>query len=96
MTNEHPEKVDPIYEYVDGQIEELRKELLSTERSIAILHVHFVSNLILSILQRYSRDRYETLNKAIKSQRDTALKKINKSDKPLDVAAQFTATLVVI
>jgi hypothetical protein len=96
MANNHPEKVDPIYEYVDREVEELRKELISMQRSIAILHVHFVSNLILAILQRYNRDRYETLNKPIKSQRDIALKKIKKSDKPLDVAYQFTSTLVVI
>lgn len=96
MANKHPERVDPLYEYVDGEIEELRKELLSTERSIATLHVTLVSNLILANLYRSNQERYKSLNKPIKSQRDIAFKRINKSDKPLDIANEFTNTLVVI
>jgi hypothetical protein len=89
MANENPERVDPVYAYIDGRINELDKELLLTQRSIATLYITSVSAVILSNLRRSDPQKYEALNRPIRSQIVSAFIEMDKSDKPLNIASEF-------
>lgn len=89
MENESLERVDPVYEYIDGRINELDRELLSTQRIIATLYITSVSAVILANLRHSDPQKYEALDKPIKSQIGSTFAEIDKSDKPLNIASEF-------
>jgi hypothetical protein len=84
------EYADPMRKYVDGKFEELNKNLLLTQRTVAAYNVRLVS-FMFSLSLDFKK--LKILNAAIKKETQDALNKIDKSNNPLDVADEFISDI---